>query len=86
MTVPEILLTHRNPRTESLVRKRLVTPLSTNHHVAEPRNTPRTSDIAERTSPSAPTATPRPANIAAKERIVVGVRERQEERRGVVAK
>jgi hypothetical protein len=72
MTVPEILLTHRNPRTESLVRKRLVAPLSTTHHAAEPRNTPRTSNIAERALPLASPATPRPANIAAKERIVVG--------------
>ncbi len=71
MTVPETLLTHRKPLAESLARRRLAAPLSTNHHAAEPRNTPTTSTIARRASPPASPA-PRPAKIAAKERIVVG--------------
>jgi hypothetical protein len=70
MMVPETLLTHRKPPAESFGRKRPVPPLNTSHQAAEPRKTPRTSSAAERAS-LAP-VTPRPANIAAKERIVVG--------------
>src|SRR3712207_671736 len=70
MMVPETLLTHCKPPVESFERKRPVPPLKISHQAAEPRKTPTTSSAAERAL-SAP-ATPRPANIAASERIVVG--------------
>src|SRR5918998_2257312 len=72
MTVPEILLTHRNPPTESFARKRQTAPLKRSHHSADPENTPTTNTTAER-YPSLASTKPSPTKIAAKERIVVGL-------------
>src|SRR4051794_9633207 len=47
-TTPETLFTQRSPPGESFVRKRPTTLLKSSHHKAEPRKTPRTSNVVER--------------------------------------
>ena len=48
MITPESLLTQINPEAGNLVRNRPMPLLRSNHHSAEPRNTPLTNRIAER--------------------------------------
>jgi len=69
--MPEILFTQRNLWGVNLVRNRLTPLLKINHHRAEPISTPKTNTAAEAQPPLAP-PTPNPANIATKERIVMG--------------
>jgi hypothetical protein len=71
MIIPEARFTHRSVPKPSLERNRLTPPLKSNHHRADPENTPKTSTVA-RTYPALSTK-PSPAKIAAKERSVKGL-------------
>jgi hypothetical protein len=72
MSVPEARFTHRSAPKPSLERNRPTPPLKSNHHRADPKNTPKTSTAAE-VYPAPSPAKPSPAKIAAKERIVKGL-------------
>src|SRR5205823_13929384 len=45
---PETLLIHSSQSGVNLARSRLTPPVSKHHHIAEPKNTPNTTSIAER--------------------------------------
>src|ERR687889_2318656 len=70
IAAPETTFTALMPRGPTLPRRRLTAVLKSNHHKAEPKNTPPTSSTTEKASAFAPT--PTAAKIAAKDRIVVG--------------
>src|SRR5260370_29460300 len=68
---PEILLIQSNPRGVKAPRRQLMPTVRTNHHRAEPVNTPSTTVAAEMEFLFAPR--PIPAKIAANESIVRGL-------------
>ena len=84
MMVPETLLTHRNPRAVSFARKKPTSPLRTNHHMAEPKEHAR--DEHCRGEADVRLSGPHASEYCGEGEDRRGVRERQEERRGVVAK
>ena len=70
MTSPDATLIARIQRGVNRDRSAPTAVVSTTHHAADPRNTP--SVIDRRLAQSSP-VTPRPANSAPKERIVIGL-------------
>jgi len=69
---PDTRFTHRNAVVLNRLRNKFVPPLSSSHHAAEPKNTPTTMATAVNLPRSA-SANPKPAKIAAKDRIVSGL-------------
>ena len=69
--MPEARFAQRSVPRPILERKRLTPPLNSNHHRADPENTPKTNTAA-RTYPAL-SIKPSPAKIAANERIVKGL-------------
>src|SRR5262249_15219161 len=70
ITAPEIRFTQTSAAGRKRERSNVTPPLNSSHHSADPRKTPATSTAADRVDPLL--ATPNPAKIAAKERMVVG--------------
>src|SRR5262245_27959466 len=70
ITAPEMRFTQTSAAGRKRARRSVTTPHNSSHHKADPRKTPTTSTPAESVDPLL--ATPNPAKIAAKERIVVG--------------
>src|SRR5262245_48630211 len=70
ITTPEIRFTQTSAAGRKRERSSVTLPLSSSHHNADPRKTPATSTVAASVDPLL--ATPNPAKIAAKERMVVG--------------
>jgi hypothetical protein len=71
IAAPETAFTALMARGPTLSRNKPTPVLKSNHHNAEPANTPPTKRTTEEASAFAPT--PTPAKIAPKERIVVGL-------------
>jgi hypothetical protein len=69
--MPDILFAHRNLSGVNFFSKKLTPPLRIHHHRADPMKTPKTSIPAEEYSLFT-LPTPKPAKIAAKDRIVIG--------------
>src|SRR5215212_3290469 len=72
MIVPETRFTQCSASVPSLERNKLVPPLKKSHHSADPENTPATS-VAADAYPALVSATPSPAKMAAKEKMVRGL-------------
>src|SRR5262245_45068783 len=70
ITAPEMRFTQTSAAGRKRERSNVTPLLNDSHHSADPTKTPRTSTPAASVEPLL--ATPNPAKIAAKERIVVG--------------
>ena len=70
MITPEARLIRWIQAGVTRVRSVPMTVVRTTHHVVEPSRTPSTTSAA---SPVAPLVTPRPANSAPNDRIVIGL-------------